>query len=112
MFRDSRPSSLSVCLNDENTNQAAGFFQGRTNWQRKTEGGKEGGKEGRQAERRKAMRDVSMSDSLNWVDFTAVGISEEVFLTAPEIQLEEWKQIKHKLLKISSSSSQHATEPD
>lgn len=99
---------LSVCLNDENTNQAAGFFQGRTNWQRKTEGGKEG----RKAERRKAMRDVSMSDSLNWVDFTAVGISEEVFLTAPEIQLEEWKQIKHKLLKISSSSSQHATEPD
>lgn len=73
---------------------------------------KEGRKEGRKAERRKAMRDVSMSDSLNWVDFTAVGISEEVFLTAPEIQLEEWKQIKHKLLKISSSSSQHATEPD
>lgn len=73
---------------------------------------KEERKEGRKAERRKAMRDVSMSDSLNWVDFTAVGISEEVFLTAPEIQLEEWKQIKHKLLKISSSSSQHATEPD
>lgn len=107
MFRDSRPSSLSVCLNDENTNQAAGFFQGTGKGRQKEER-----KEGRKAERRKAMRDVSMSDSLNWVDFTAVGISEEVFLTAPEIQLEEWKQIKHKLLKISSSSSQHATEPD